>query len=201
VGIPTASASTHGGCPDVEVVFARGTFEPAGIGEVGQAFVDNLRQDTRHNVSVYAVNYPASMDFAGSTADGVSDIVNHVEAMAHNCPGTETVLAGYSQGAAVAGFATSSAIPDGVVTNLRPMSNDVAINRVAAVVMFGTPGPSFMAMIGQPNVAIGHLYQDKTDELCVPDDFICGGGDMGAHGQYISSGLVNQGASFAAARL
>ena len=30
-------------CPDVHVVFARGTGEPAGIGRVGQAFVDTLR--------------------------------------------------------------------------------------------------------------------------------------------------------------
>ena len=30
-------------CPDVEVVFARGTFEPPGVGATGQAFVDALR--------------------------------------------------------------------------------------------------------------------------------------------------------------
>ncbi|MDF2829267.1 MAG: cutinase, partial [Mycobacterium sp.] len=30
-------------CPDVEVVFARGTFEAPGIGNTGQAFVDALR--------------------------------------------------------------------------------------------------------------------------------------------------------------
>ena len=29
-------------CPDVEVVFARGTGQDAGVGEVGQAFVDSL---------------------------------------------------------------------------------------------------------------------------------------------------------------
>jgi cutinase len=30
-------------CPDVEVVSARATTEPPGVGQVGQAFVDSLR--------------------------------------------------------------------------------------------------------------------------------------------------------------
>lgn len=38
--IPGAFAAA---CPDVEVVFARATTEPPGIGAVGQAFVDSLR--------------------------------------------------------------------------------------------------------------------------------------------------------------
>src|SRR5262249_952704 len=37
--VPFASAQP---CPDVEVVFARGTGEPPGVGLVGQAFVDSL---------------------------------------------------------------------------------------------------------------------------------------------------------------
>ena len=40
INIPGASADP---CPDVEVVFARGTFEPPGVGDTGQAFVDALR--------------------------------------------------------------------------------------------------------------------------------------------------------------
>lgn len=36
-------------CPDVEVVFARGTNEPPGVGGVGQAFVDSLRPKLRRS--------------------------------------------------------------------------------------------------------------------------------------------------------
>ena len=51
VGVTTSAAllvapvplATAQGCPDVEVVFARGTGEPPGVGEVGQAFVDAVR--------------------------------------------------------------------------------------------------------------------------------------------------------------
>lgn len=38
--VPSASAQP---CPDVEVVFARGTGDPPGVGPTGQAFVDALR--------------------------------------------------------------------------------------------------------------------------------------------------------------
>ena len=37
IHLPSAAADP---CPDVEVVFARGTTEPPGVGGVGQAFVD-----------------------------------------------------------------------------------------------------------------------------------------------------------------
>jgi len=38
---PKASADD---CPDVEVIFARGTNEPPGLGRVGDAFVDSLAE-------------------------------------------------------------------------------------------------------------------------------------------------------------
>jgi hypothetical protein len=40
--VPVASAAP---CPDVEVVFARATAEPPGVGGLGQAFVDALTSD------------------------------------------------------------------------------------------------------------------------------------------------------------
>src|SRR5690349_13681170 len=78
-GIPSATADA---CPDVEVVFARGTFEPAGVGQTGQAFVDALSaQLGGKSMEVYPVNYPASLDFA-TAADGVIDTSNKVRDMA-----------------------------------------------------------------------------------------------------------------------
>ncbi|MGA7050429.1 MAG: cutinase family protein, partial [Mycobacterium sp.] len=44
--VPSASAvpsATSAACPDVEVVFARGTGEAPGPGFFGDAFVDSLR--------------------------------------------------------------------------------------------------------------------------------------------------------------
>ena len=100
-------------CPDVEVVFARGTFEPPGIGATGQAFIGALGARTAgKSVEVYPVNYPASLDFA-TAADGVIDASNKVQDTAATCPNTKIVIGGYSQGAAVAAYLTEDTIPQG----------------------------------------------------------------------------------------
>ena len=56
---PSAAAAP---CPDVEVVFARGTSEPAGIGRVGQALADTLQSQLGgRTVGAYGVNYPGHL--------------------------------------------------------------------------------------------------------------------------------------------
>jgi hypothetical protein len=197
--IPAASAAA---CPDVEVVFARGTTEDPGLGPTGQAFVDALRSRVgSKSMDVYAVDYPATTDFP-KALDGVRDASARVEKMAANCPDTSIVLGGFSQGAAVAGFVTANVIPDGVPEGVpNPMPPDVA-KHVAAVTLFGKPNDRFMRVINQPDVAIGPLYQDKTLELCVPDDFVCSSGrDFNAHTQYVETGMVDQAAVFTASRI
>ena len=101
--IPSASADP---CPDVQVVFARGTWEPPGVGPTGQAFVDSLRSRVGpRSFDVYPVDYPASNEW-DTGLDGIRDAGAHVVSMAHDCPKTKMVLGGYSQGAAVMGFVT-----------------------------------------------------------------------------------------------
>ena len=88
-------------CPDAEVIFARGTNEPPGMGKVGDAFVDSLRQQTGGmNIDTYGVNYAASkLQLHGG--DGANDTINHVKQAVSKCPSTKIVLGGYSQGASV----------------------------------------------------------------------------------------------------
>lgn len=82
VQVPAAAADP---CPDVEIVFARGTTEPPGVGGVGQAFVDSLRSQLGgRSVGVYAVDYPASRDFDSSTPAGANDASSHIQSMAGN---------------------------------------------------------------------------------------------------------------------
>ncbi len=215
VGVPVPPASAQP-CPDAEVVFARGTGEPPGVGGVGQAFVDALRSQVGgRSVGVYPVNYAASSDFgsgiqfANTVVDGIRDAGAHVESMAANCPKTRMVLGGYSQGAVVAGFVTSASIPPEVPADFvsflpSPMPPEVA-NHVAAVTLFGKPSDQFMRDAGAPPVRIGPLYAPKTIDLCAPDDTICNGGPPGAppiaHALYPVNGMVNQAATFAASRL
>jgi len=205
VPVPSASAApsvTAGACPNVEVVFARGTGEPPGVGDIGQAFVDSLRSKVGgKSLGVYGVNYPATMDFP-TAMDGIDDAGNYVEHTAGSCPNTKMVLGGFSQGAAVMGFVTSAAIPDGAPADTRkPMSPDVA-NHVAAVALFGTPSNRLMHQIGAPPIVIGPLYIPKTTQLCAAGDPVCSdGGDWAAHNSYTNDGMVDQAASFVAGHL
>jgi cutinase len=204
IGMPSASAAP---CADVEVIFARGTFEPPGVGETGQAFVDALRaQLGGKSVDVYPVNYPASLDFSTAAA-GVIDASNKVRDVAATCPKTKMVLGGYSQGAAVMAYTTEDSIPAGYTLPpgiTGPMAPEVA-NHVAAVALFGKPSSGFLQQIytGAPPIAVGDLYTGKTTDVCIPDDPVCspGGGDNGAHTQYAVNGLAGQAADYAANRL
>jgi cutinase len=206
--VPSAFAepsATSQPCPDAEVVYARGTYEPPGLGGIGQEFVDAVRAKAGgKSVDVYAVNYPASIDF-NTAIDGIRDATARVRATAADCPNTKIVLGGFSQGAAVMGYVTSAAVPDGIpngVTNIPEVMPPEVADNVAAVALFGRPGNQFMNMIGAPPVVIGPLYADKTIDLCVPNDPICAGeGDGANHNLYGSNGMVDQAADFAAGRI
>jgi cutinase len=187
--LPRATAS----CPDVEVVFARGTDEPPGVGRVGQAFVGSLRQQTRKSVGAYGVNYPANKDFLAAT-NGANDASNHVQQMANNCPNTKLVLGGYSQGAAVIDIVTAAPLPG--LGFHQPLPGDAA-DHVAAVALFGNPS----ARAGGLMSALTPNFDGKTIDLCNTGDPICSNGNQwNAHLGYVP-GLTNQAAHFVAARI
>jgi cutinase len=207
VPIPASYADP---CSDVEVVFARGSGEPPGIGSVGGPFVDALRsQIGSRSLGVYPVNYPASTDFSNAAfpmtvIDGIRDASTHIESMAANCPKTREVLGGYSQGAAVAGYVTSAAVPSGVpAAAVPPPMPPGTANHVAAVTLFGTPSAQFLQQYGAPLITIGPLYQPKTLQLCADGDGICeSGGSPGvAHALYAVNGMTGQAANYAAGHL
>ena len=196
ISIPSAAAAP---CPDIEVVFARGTGAPPGIGWLGEAFVDSLRSKVGgRSVGVYAVNYPAAYDFSNSASAGASDASAHVQYMAANCPSTRMVLGGMSQGAGVIDLITVGAITVPGFTPA-PMPPEVA-DHVAAVAVFGNPSRS-MPGLG-PLTAISPLYGAKAIDLCAPNDLFCSeGSDFLAHFSYVRNGMVDEAATFAASRL
>jgi cutinase len=189
VYIPVASADP---CSDVAVVFARGTHQDPGLGNIGQAFVDSLTSQVGgRSVGVYAVNYPANDDYHNSATAGSDDASAHIQDTVASCPKTRIVLGGYSQGSTVIDLATNA------------MPAPVA-DHVAAVALFGEPSSGFSSMLwgGQPLPSISPLYGGKTISLCAPDDPICSsGGNIMAHVSYIQSGMTNQAATFAAGKL
>ena len=187
--VPHASAS----CPGVEVVFARGTDEPPGVGKVGGAFVSAVREQTRKSVGAYAVNYPASKDFLAAT-NGANDASTHLQQMAVNYPNTKLVLGGYSQGAAVVDIVTAA--PMSALGYRQPLPPQAA-DHVAAVALFGNPS----GRAGQLMSALSPNFEGKTIDLCNPGDPICSGGTQwSSHLSYVP-GLTNRAANFVASRV
>ncbi|MGA8251208.1 MAG: cutinase family protein [Mycobacterium sp.] len=186
---PTASADP---CSDVAVVFARGTHQEPGLGNIGQAFVDSLTSQLGgRSIDVYAVNYPANDDYHNSAYAGANDASAHIQGTLTSCPNTKIVLGGYSQGSTVIDLATTQMPPS-------------VADHVAAVALFGEPSSGFSTMLwgGQPLPTINPAYGGKTLSLCAPDDPICsGGGNIIAHVSYIEAGMTNQAATFAANKL
>jgi cutinase len=187
VGVPSAHAD---GCPDIEVVFARGTDEPAGLGRVGGAFVNSLRNKVGgRSVGSYAVAYPATYDFLAA-ADGANDASGHVQYMMANCPNTRLVLGGYSQGAAV--IDVIAAVPFPAIGFNAPLPPD-APDHVAAIAVFGNP----TAKVGLP-LTSSPVWGSRAIDLCNAGDPVCSdGNDVAAHRNY-AGGQTDAAASFVA---
>jgi trehalose dimycolate hydrolase len=201
---PVAAAAT---CPDVDVVFGRGTGEPTGVGRVGQAFADALQsQVPSRTITTYAVNYPATYDFLAAQ-DGAIDASQHIRTMVQQCPSTRVVLGGYSQGAAVVDMLIGlpplgnkmAALGDkfGGVGTAAPLANDLAGN-VAAIAVFGNPATKF----SNPATSAAAPYGARAIDLCKDGDPICSRGrNPFAHDGYETSPFMPQAAEFVAGLL
>jgi len=182
VGAPAVSAAPK--CNDIELVFARGTDEPAGLGVVGKALVDTLRPMVKNkSIGTYAVKYPASWDFL-QVAAGANDASRRIQAITATCPDSKIVLGGYSQGAAVIDVVTTSPIAGLGYTAPLPAA---VVPHVAAVAVFGNPS----ARIGRPLTILSPDFGARTADLCNTNDPVCSrGDDFDAHVRYPQSGLV-----------
>jgi cutinase len=192
-----APISSADDCPDVEVIFARGTNEPPGLGQVGDAFVDSLRQQTGGlNILPYGVNYAASkLQLHGG--DGANDTIDRVKKSVEKCPNTKIVLGGYSQGASVIDIVAG--VPIGGINWGNALPPQYAGN-IVAVATFGDVAdraggtlPSQSAMLGS-----------KAIDLCNPNDPICHAGpgnEWSGHTEGYVPVYTTQAAAFVASKL
>lgn len=190
-GLATASAED---CPDIQVVFARGTSEAPGLGLPGGAFVDSLRSKVGgRSVGSYAVTYPATYDFLAA-AYGANDASAHIQYMMGACPDTRLVLGGYSQGAAVIDVIAAVPIPAIGFDNPLPPN---APDHVAAIAVFGNPS----AKLGLP-LTTSPVWGGRSIDLCNGGDPICqtDGESVPAHKAY-AGGPTNEAANFVAGLL
>lgn len=189
VSLAASSSRAQDACPDVEVLFARGTFELDGLGMVGEPLVDAITFGLLDlKVSAYAVDYlaDAAQLSAGSGAD---DMTSHLVATAERCPDTLFVVGGYSQGGSVTDIAldipTVLGIGDSIPAELQ--------DRVRAVVVFGNP----LALFGDA-IVDDWTWGKRAIEFCNFGDPVCGAGiNVLAHLTYGFDGSADDGAAFA----
>ncbi len=199
-GSPGATRSAvAANCPQVEVVFARGRFESAGPGVLGNAFINSLSSKIGgRSMGTYAVKYPADSEID----IGANDMSRHVQYMVNNCPNTRLVLGGYSLGAAVtdvvlavpmSAFGFNSPLPEGTDQH------------IAAVALFGN-GSQWVG----PITNFSPIYNDRTIELCHGADPVCNPADPNTWKEnwpqhlanaYVQAGMANQAADFVAGKL
>ncbi|MET9685479.1 cutinase family protein [Streptomyces coeruleorubidus] len=192
----TSAPAAAAACSDVEVVAARGTFEPGTLGFiVGDPVYSALKKKiTGKSLSSYAVDYPANLSLT-SAAQGNRDLVNHVQSQAAACPNQRFVLVGYSQGANVVdnsiGISSAGAVVGSPIVATLPAAVEP---KVAAVLLFGNP----IRALGK---SVTGTYQSRTLDICAEGDPVCerGGGDTGAHLSYRDN--ADEAATFAAGRL
>ncbi|OBK28538.1 cutinase [Mycobacterium asiaticum] len=194
----TAVPSAHADdCPDAEVIFARGTNEPPGLGRVGDAFVDSLRQQASGvNIRTYGVNYAASkLQLHGG--DGANDVISHVKSTVSSCPNTKIVLGGYSQGASVMDIVAG--VPIGGITWGSSLPPEY-VDNIAAVVTFGDIADRAGGSLPTKSALLGA----KAVDYCNPQDPIChagAGNEWTGHTEGYVPVYTTQGAAFAAPKL
>ncbi|OBG56633.1 cutinase family protein [Mycobacterium sp. E735] len=190
---PTASAFD---CPDVEVIFARGTNEPPGLGRVGDALVDSLRQQTGLNILPYGVNYAAGkLQLHGG--DGANDTIDRVKKSVETCPNTKIVLGGYSQGASVMDIVAG--VPIGGISWGNKLPEQYA-NNIAAVVTFGDVADRAGGTLPTQSALLG----SKAADYCNPNDPICHAGpgnEWSGHTEGYVPVYTTQAAAFVAQKL
>ncbi len=191
---PKASADD---CPDVEVIFARGTNEPPGLGRVGDALVDSLRQQTNGlNILPYGVNYAASkLQLHGG--DGANDTIDRVKKSVEKCPNTKIVLGGYSQGASVMDIVAG--VPIGGIGWGNKLPPEYA-NNIAAVVTFGDVADRAGGTLPSQSALLG----SKAADYCNPNDPICHAGqgnEWTGHTEGYVPVYTTQAAAFVAQKL
>jgi cutinase len=191
--LPKASADD---CPDAEVVFARGTNEPPGLGRVGDAFADSLRQQSGLNIKTYGVNYAASkLQLHGG--DGANDTISHVKSTVSSCPNTMIVLGGYSQGASVMDIVAG--VPIGGIDWGNSLPAAYA-DHVAAVATFGDVADRAGGSLPTQSKLLG----SKAIDLCNPNDPICHAGpgnEWSGHTEGYVPVYTTQAAAWVASRL
>jgi len=207
----TTSTPKPPGCPDVQAVFVPGTYEThtGADPSVPIGLLKAVSDPIRHSVGAdragtYFVPYPAVFTnliaYQASEQAGVKATTDAIAATAGKCPGARFTLAGYSQGAAVAGD---------VATAIGQGAGPISADKLLGVGLIADPNrdPKTEKLIGPAVQGSGlagprpkdfGAVGDRVVTFCAPGDLICATPDsvrnlanlpaaMAKIGQYLDS--------------
>ncbi|MDR3654348.1 MAG: cutinase family protein [Mycobacterium sp.] len=210
-------ASQDASCPDVQLIAVPGTWEsspqddPLNPAQFPNALLHTVtgpisQQFPSSRVQTYTVPYTAQfhnplsgdtqMSYDDSRAEGTRATVQALTDMNNKCPLTSYVLAGFSQGAVIAGDIASDIgngrgpVDDDLVLGVtliadgrrqQAVGNDIGPNppgQGAEVTLQEVPVLSGLGltMTGARPGGFGAL-NDKANEICAPGDLICAAPD------------------------
>ncbi|HKI43462.1 MAG TPA: cutinase family protein [Mycobacterium sp.] len=210
-------ASQDASCPDVQLIAVPGTWEsspqddPLNPAQFPNALLHKVtgpisQQFPSSRVQTYTVPYTAQfhnplsgdtqMSYDDSRAEGTRATVQALTDMNNKCPLTSYVLAGFSQGAVIAGDIASDIgngrgpVDDDLVLGVtliadgrrqQAVGNDIGPNppgQGAEVTLQEVPVLSGLGltMTGARPGGFGAL-NDKANEICAPGDLICAAPD------------------------
>jgi len=153
----TRNDLVNGVCDPVTVIFARGTLELGNVGSLAGPPFTNALADIigSENVGVQGVDYGATIAgyLEGGDPAGAAQLASLVNQAVAQCPSTQIVLSGYSQGAQV------------VHLGVKQLSVEAA-SHVKAAVFFGDPDD------GQ---SLQNIAANEEQTYCFDNDLICDG--------------------------
>ncbi|KAF8148705.1 putative acetyl xylan esterase [Crassisporium funariophilum] len=189
-------------CPNIHIFGARETTAPAGYGTAG--VVVNLVLNAHPGSTAEAINYPAcggqstcgGVSYANSVIAGVKAVAAAVNSFSSQCPQTQLVLVGYSQGGQIMvdAFCGGGDTNEGLSDTSIPIQAS-AISKIAAAIFMGDPRhiPGLSYNVGTcnangfaprpagfqcPSAAKIKSYCDAADPYC------CNGNDANTHQGY-----------------
>ncbi|KAH8705798.1 Acetylxylan esterase At 0.90 angstrom resolution [Talaromyces proteolyticus] len=143
---PLDAASKRANCPNIHVFGARETTASPGYGS-SNTVVNEVLQ-TYSGSTAEAISYPAcggqsscgSVSYSSSVAQGIQAVASAVNSFNQECPNTQIVLVGYSQGGEIMDAALcGGGDPNQGVTNTAVRLSSSAVNQVKAAIFMGDP--------------------------------------------------------------
>ncbi|KAL1962763.1 hypothetical protein VTN77DRAFT_9217 [Rasamsonia byssochlamydoides] len=160
-GDQTTYNELGGACTEYTIIFARGTSEPGNVGIlVGPPLFDALESLVGSSaLTIQGVNdYAASVEgyLEGGDPAGSAEMASQIQQAYSDCPNTNLIASGYSQGCQIVHNAISQLPAE-------------TASWISSVLLFGDPDD------GQP---IPNVDSSKVDTYCHTGDDICQDGDL-----------------------